>query len=98
MDNDNDPEAKNGYVTYSPTLAERIWRRLGFRYHIGEEPEDIEQLKGWMCTETRMRFGFADRLRLLLSGRLHIRLVQHLPVECEFSKNCVDWEIKAPGH
>lgn len=90
-------EVKNGYVTYQPTRAERAWRWLGFRYHLGDEPEGIDQLKFWMCTETRMRFGVADRLRLLLTGRLHMRLVQHLPVECAFAKNRFDWEIKAPG-
>jgi hypothetical protein len=96
MENDT-PAIQHGYATYQPSLIERAWRGLGFRYHLGEEPEGADQLKGWMCTETRMRFSFADRLRLLLSGRLHIRLVQHLPVECEFSKNRLDWEIKAPG-
>lgn len=96
MENDT-PAIQNGYVTYQPSLIERAWRGLGFRYHLGEDPEDIDQLKGWMCTETQMRFSFADRVRLLLSGRLNLRLVQHLPVECDFSKNRLDWEIKAPG-
>lgn len=86
----------NGFVTYTPTRSERFWRALGFRYHLGDEPEGIDQLKGWMCTETRMRLSFADRVRLLLTGRLHLRLVQHLPVECDFAKNRFDWEIKAP--
>lgn len=88
---------KNGYVTYTPTRSERFWRALGFRYHLGEEPEGIDQLKGWMCTEMRMHLSFADRVRLLLTGRIHLRLVQLLPVECEFAKNRFDWEIKAPG-
>jgi hypothetical protein len=76
-----------------PTLSERMWRALGFRYHYGEEPEGIDKLEGWMRTETRMRFGFLDRLRLLLTGHLHISLTQHTPVQCDYSINRVDWQI-----
>lgn len=88
---------ENGYMEHVPTWREKMWRRLGFRYHLGDDPKDIDTLPGWMCTETRMRFGIADRLRLLLTGKLHLRLVQHLPVKCDFSKNRLDWQINAPG-
>lgn len=84
-------------VAYAPSLPERLWRALGYRYHHGDEPDGIDALEGWMCTETRMQFSFPDRLRLLLTGRLHLRLVQHLPVRCDFSRNRLDWEIKRPG-
>lgn len=80
-----------------PSLAQRAWRALGFRYHLGEEPEGIEKLEGWMCTETRMHFSISDRLRLLLTGRLHIKLVQYLPVRCDFSRNRLDWQIEPFG-
>lgn len=87
-----------GYaMSYAPTKSERLWYALGYRYHLGEEPDDIDALEGWMCTVTRMQFSLADRLRLLLTGRLHIRLVQHLPVRCDFSRNRLDWEIRRPG-
>ena len=86
-----------GAVAYRPTITQRIWLALGFCYHVGAEPEDVEKLAGWMCTETRMHFGFLDRLRLLISGRLHIKLVQHTPVQCDFSRNRLDWEIEPAG-
>jgi len=86
-----------GAMAYRPTLARRIWTALGFHYHFGAEPEGIDALAGWMCTETRMRFGFRDRLRLLVSGRLHIKLVQHTPVQCDYSRNRLDWQIEPPG-
>ncbi len=86
-----------GAMEYRPTLIERIWRALGFSYHLGAEPGDIDTLPGWMCTETRMHFGFRDRLRLLISGRLHLKLVQHTPVQCDFSRNRLDWQIEPPG-
>jgi hypothetical protein len=50
-----------------------------------------------MCTESRLEFGIADRLRLLMTGRLHLRLTQHLPVKCDFARNRFDWQIKHPG-
>lgn len=87
-----------GYaMSYAPTKSERLWRAFGYRYHHGEEQDDIDALEGWMCTVTRMQFSLADRLRLLLTGRLHIHLVQHLPVRCDFSRNRLDWEIMRPG-
>jgi len=94
------PEAKphGGYAMHHvPTRMERLRRALGFRFHYGEEPEGIDELPGWMCTEVRLNFGFLDRLRLLATGRLHIRLIQHTPVQCDFSRNRLDWQIKAPG-
>jgi hypothetical protein len=50
-----------------------------------------------MCTEVGINFGILDRLRLLTTGRLHLRLIQHTPVQCDFSRNRIDWQIKAPG-
>lgn len=88
---------ENGYAVYRPSFVERFWMRLGYRYHLGEDAKDIENLPGWMCTETRMRFSIMDRIRLLLSGRLHIKLVQHLPVKCDFSRNRLDWQIERPS-
>ena len=80
-------------MAYTPSLVDRTWKALGFRYHLGEEPEGTETMEGWMCTETRMRFSFLDRLRLLLTGHLHIKLFQHLPVKCDYAKNRLDWHI-----
>ena len=88
----------DGYaVHHVPTLSERMWRKLGFRYHLGEEPEGFEKLEGWMCTRCCMDFSILDRLRLLLTGRLHIQLTQYTPVQCDYSKNRLDWEIKHIG-
>ena len=80
-----------------PTLFQRLTRRLGYRYHLGDDPENVDALKGWMTTETRLQFDFMDRIRLLTSGRLHIKLVQHTPEEVEFSRNRLDWRILPPG-
>lgn len=89
--------AENGAMYNVPTLRERAARRLGYRYHLGQEPDGIDALDWWQCTEARMHFGVADRLRLLFSGRLHIKLVQHMNVQVETTKNRFDWQILAPG-
>lgn len=81
----------------APTPRDRLWRTLGFRYHRGKDPAGTEALKGWMCTDSYLHFGLADRLRLLISGRLEIRLVQHTDVQCEVIANRLDWHIRAPG-
>ena len=61
---------QNLCMHYVPTLAERFWRKLGYRYHLGEEPEGTDGMPGWMMHGVRLHFGFADRLRLLLgTGR-----------------------------
>ena len=80
-----------------PTWRERAMRRLGFRYHMGETPEGADDMPGWMCTESRMHFSFTDRLRLLVSGRLHIRLVQHMTQQVDSATNRLDFHILAPG-
>lgn len=89
--------AENGAMYHVPTWREELWKRLGFRYRLGTEPDGIDALPGWMCTETRVQFGWGDRLRLLLTGRLHMRLVHYMPVKCDYAKNRFDFQINAPG-
>ena len=77
-----------------PTLGERIRRRLGFRYHLGDEPEGCEALEGWMRTDIRLRFGWADRIRLLTTGRLFIACIVHTDTPSpDVCKSRVDWMI-----
>ncbi len=41
-----DETTHGGYeITYTPSLAERLWRAFGYRYHHGEEPDDIDALE-----------------------------------------------------
>ena len=91
-------QSENTAFFREPTLRERIWRRLGFRYHLGEEPEGCEALQGWMRTDIGLHFGLADRLRLLATGRLFIASVVHTDTpSAMLTKSRVDWMIKAPG-
>lgn len=88
----------NGCAMYVPTFAERVWRKLGYRYHLGEEPEGADTLPGWMCHGVRLHFGFADRLRLLVTGRLHVKsIIQTDTPTASVIKTRLDWEIEHPG-
>jgi len=91
-------EAQQNQAFYHvPTFRERAVRWLGFRYHLGETPEGADDMPGWMCTESRLHFSIADRIRLLVSGRLHLRLVQHTTQQVDSAKNRLDFHILAPG-
>ena len=39
-----------------PTLRERFWRAIGFRYYLGNEPPDADLLPGWMLTDIVLNF------------------------------------------
>lgn len=88
----------NGYMVYRPSLAERFWRKLGYRYHLGDEPEGTDGLPGWMCHGVRLRFSFGDRVRLLVTGRLHVKSTLSFDTPSPtVIKARVDWQIERPG-
>ena len=90
--------AVNEAFSRVPTLRERLWRSLGFRYHLGNEPPDADLLPGWMLTDIVLNFGWADRLRLLTTGRLSISSIVHFDTPSpDVCKSRVDWRIIAPG-
>lgn len=88
----------NEAMFHKPTIRERFWRALGFRYHLGDEPEGVERLEGWMRTDIRLDFSILDRLRLLLTGRLFVALIVHTDTpSASICKSRMDWTISAPG-
>lgn len=91
-------EPQNFAYVRTPTFMERAWRRLGFHYHLGDEPEGIDGMAGWMKTDITLCFGWSDRLRLLLTGRLFVASVVHTDTpSAMICKSRVDWRIHAPG-
>jgi hypothetical protein len=81
-----------------PTLRQRFWRAMGFRYHHSDDPPDADLLQGWMCTDMGLHFGLLDRLRLLVSGRLRISSIVHMDTPSpNVCKSRMDWHIIAPG-
>lgn len=89
---------ENFAAFHVPTFRERIWRKLGFRYHLGDEPEGIDALNGWMRTDIRLHFSLADRLRLLASGRLFVASIVHTDTpSASICKSRVDYRIEEPA-
>lgn len=94
-----DPSAME--ITNRVPLRVRFWRILGFKYHMGLDPEEIwknEEFTGFGYTNIRLHFSFSDRLRLLLTGRLHIGLQQYetLGRPVKHFHNRISWCIIAP--
>lgn len=88
-------ELENNFAKeYVPTRTERFWRWLGFRYHLYELPET--DMPGWMMTKTAIQFDWADRLRLLLTGRINIDIRQATDVKVSTCASAVSFEIVPP--
>jgi len=85
-------------VEYKPTVMERFWRKMGFRYHLGKHEPDGSSWNGWMQTRAGIQFDWRDRLRILISGRLEMTLTVHTDTPSPGKTHTrFDWQIKAPG-
>lgn len=95
------PVANGGcfYQEYRPSRRERFWRKMGFRYHLGEEQgPEMPAPAGWMRNKCRFHFGWQDRLRLLLTGELEVTTTFDIDVPSpDKIRTRLDWRIKAPG-
>lgn len=84
-------------MTFRPTLYMRLTRWMGYRYRLGEEPQD-PPTAGWMRTDIRFRFGWMDRLRLLTTGRMSVISIVYMDTPSPInSVSRVDFRILAPG-
>jgi len=95
----SDVETPQSHAFYAPeTFRQKFWRAMGFRTHLGKEPDGVDSLTGWMRTDMRHRFGWLDRLRLLMTGRLNVTLILHTDTpDPQVCKNRLDWRIVPPG-
>lgn len=83
---------------HKPTLRERFFRRLGYKFTLGEEPENIDGMPGWAKTKVRFQFNLADRLRLLTSGSLTVELTHYTDKPFDVMKTRTDYQIMPPSH
>lgn len=84
----------------TPTRLQLFWRWAGWHYHLGEvpNPEAADLMPGWIRTDMRLDFGWPDRLRLLMTGRLRISSIVHTDtVSPDKCVSRMDWHILAPG-
>lgn len=95
---DSDGTSGCFYQEYRPSIRERFWRKMGFHFHLGKEPEDQTPLPGWMQNKSRFHFGVLDRVRLLLTGELECTLTFEFDTPSpDKIRQRLDWRIKAPG-
>lgn len=80
-----------------PTLRQRLWWRLGYQWRIAETPAGAEALQGWMKTEVVVCLSFSDRLRLLLSGRLRLNVINHTDIQIGRAIASTDVLVVPPG-
>lgn len=59
-----------GYQEFKPT----IWHRLGFGHAGVADWEDANMAEGAITTDVVVVLGWGDRLRLLITGRLHVAI------------------------
>jgi hypothetical protein len=83
-------------MEHRPTIGERLARRLGFRFSLGEEPGYTEGFEGWARTTVRFQFTFLDRLRILASGRLNVDLTHYADKKFDQMRTRTDFRILAP--
>lgn len=86
----------DGAFYFRPTLAQRVARFLGFKFHLGEEPSDTEALPGWAQSKINLHISLADRVRLLVSGRLDLTVTHYANRQVDTQKNRVDLRFPAP--
>jgi hypothetical protein len=63
-----------GFMVYTPSRREKFWRGLGFRWRCAPPPEGWSDYSESSLLRIGIRFGFADRLRLLLTGHVRLRV------------------------
>jgi hypothetical protein len=69
-------EATRGSFYAPQPLRKRVWRWLGFKHACADRPEEDEEAEGWapswFIVETWVHLDWKDRIRILLSGKLHV--------------------------
>lgn len=88
---------QNTAMEYRPNWRERLCRRLGYRYHLAELPDGIEDvMPGWMVTNSVIHFSMADRIRLLFSGELRMETRHALDAKVDDVISAMSFRIGDP--
>ena len=92
-------DTQGGCYFAAPSRRMRFWRWCGFRFHLGDDEQKPDVAwKGWMQTRSCMHLTFADRLRILISGKLILQHTYDLDTPSPdkmFTR--FDWHILPPG-
>lgn len=80
MSNDINHAAECAAPAQTPTLRERLMRRLFPARHLAA-PDQTEEFPAWMRHEIYILADWKDRLRLLVSGRARATLFVELEID-----------------
>lgn len=61
-------------MVYKASWGERFWRWAGWHGQYPELPPEVDKWPGWAATTVRIQLSIGDRLRLLINGRMRLRL------------------------
>lgn len=85
------------YAVHHPT----IWQRLGFGRCRAPRPEEDEYAEGfapsWLVTGVVCHLDWRDRLRVLVSGNLHVECALKTDVVVERSRSTSAVSVLPPG-
>jgi len=87
---------QNFAMYHKPTIIEKLWRALGYKYHLVDLPEEADGMDGWIMTHTRFNFDFFDRIRLLLTGKLYVDTRQATDVRVGKCISAASFRIAPP--
>jgi len=86
----------NGHGGSLPTRRDKFWYRLGFVTRADRIPNTVGMV-GAITVQARLKFGLADRLRLLVSGDLHTTVTVFTREKVDGAVPHFAWRIRAPG-
>lgn len=87
-------ETTNQAMEYVPTWKDRLARKL-FPYRLQEFTEP-PNMNGWMRTNINVHLSIADRLRLLIGGRLLIETTTYTEHQVPHAESFSSVNVLAP--
>lgn len=80
-------------------FIDRMWSRLGFGTAFADRADDdLAYAPGYISTGVKVHFDWRDRLRILISGRVHVDCVTKtdVPVKHAYTNSCTS--VLPPNH
>lgn len=92
-------QAEAGMQLVREARSARFWRWLGFHHARVPRPVDREGFaEGFGTSEVYCRFDWLDRLRILLSGKVHIQVLHQTDVMPLRWESTLDVAVLPPGY
>ncbi|MDE2105839.1 MAG: hypothetical protein KGL39_51935 [Patescibacteria group bacterium] len=82
---------------YRPPLIERFWRWAGFRHPYVRRPDETVEFPSYMVSRAVVNLSVADRLRVLISGRVCVETVHRVQTDPGEVLSISDAKVLPPG-